>query len=141
MFENSPQPNTDSLYIITEHWLSDVKFYRDELAFLKKLTDTYFIWLEDNKNIERTHAVRKHLADLDDLMEVMEELIGNQLRLGADLKRNPTAHEQSKFEEEHRSLEDQIANVTKLVRALKTETFRITEAVAESEKLQSFIEK
>jgi len=38
------------LYARTEHWKSDIEFYRDESRFLRTLIDKYFIWLIKDGN-------------------------------------------------------------------------------------------
>lgn len=37
------------LYILSEHWLSELQFYKDELKFLNHLIDKYFIKIAKKK--------------------------------------------------------------------------------------------
>ncbi len=33
------------LYVLTEHWKSDLSFYAEDLKFLAHLIDNYFMWI------------------------------------------------------------------------------------------------
>ncbi|HWA35340.1 MAG TPA: hypothetical protein VG737_14465, partial [Cyclobacteriaceae bacterium] len=116
------------LTILAEHWLSDIKFYHEEIGFLKKLTSKYAIWLTEDANVEKTYGVLKQLADLEQLIKSTDEFLTNHLRLAARIERNPTPDDSRRFVAEHISLEEQIANVTNLFRNVKRMTFSITEA-------------
>ena len=53
------------LYILTEHWLSDLYFYRDDLRFLHHLIDNYFKWLTKAENINKVVALETSLLVLE----------------------------------------------------------------------------
>ena len=51
----------EDLYILAEHWESDLKFYSDDLRFLHHLVDKYFIWITKSENLE---LVRESRSDV-----------------------------------------------------------------------------
>ena len=56
-FRNRPPGNYsttaswEELHALTRHWVSDLRFYQDDLRFLHRLIDKYFIWITDQGNL------------------------------------------------------------------------------------------
>ena len=42
----------EQLYVLTEHWKSDLVFYHKDLRFLHLLIDKYFMWISNKENID-----------------------------------------------------------------------------------------
>ena len=79
----------EQLYALTEHWQSDLQFYRDEIFFLRDLFSKYFMLMVEEDMIQSvktgvevistlenrcaslTVSVNDHLRHLDELMEKM----------------------------------------------------------------------
>jgi hypothetical protein len=55
------------LYILAEHWKSDLEFYKDDLRFLHHLIDEYFVWF----------AHREHLNEMRNLAGRLSKLVKN----------------------------------------------------------------
>jgi uncharacterized protein (DUF3820 family) len=54
------------LYILAEHWKSDLEFYKDDLRFLHHLIDEYFVWF-----------AHKHLNEMRNLAGRLSKLVKN----------------------------------------------------------------
>ena len=46
------QRDWQEMYVLSEHWRSDLEFYKDDLLFLHHLVDKYFIWITKSENLE-----------------------------------------------------------------------------------------
>ncbi|MFK5973327.1 MAG: hypothetical protein QM485_08600 [Flavobacteriaceae bacterium] len=47
------ETNCQELYVLTNHWKSDLLFYKDDLIFLHHLIDKYFIWITKKDNLTK----------------------------------------------------------------------------------------
>lgn len=70
-FRNRPKGNyifeTDwqELYVLTEHWKSNLLFYTDDLKFLNHLIDKYFMWMTKKENIDLVRETEVNLMETD----------------------------------------------------------------------------
>ena len=70
-FRNRPKDNYiqkadwQKLYILTEHWKSDLSFYKDDLRFLHHLIDKYFLWISKKENIDMMQNIEINLLKVD----------------------------------------------------------------------------
>ncbi len=124
------------MYIISERWQSDLVFVSDELDFLRKLIDKYFLALIEEKNIERTRALSSDLLKFDKSNASVAQRLSQHLRHLADLIQNPFSHDSHECSNEHAQLETTLADHTKEFRRIKTEMFTFCEQVIESDKAQ-----
>lgn len=129
----------DELYVLTEHWMSDLYFYADDLKFFRHLIDKYFIWInqqEHQKEVERIlHAVIELTDKAQDLLKKTEEHKGHI----KDIIEEPFTYDSQKFREEHQKLEDEISNFIKGCRNQRKEVFSVIEHVVDKERLQEII--
>ncbi len=49
------------LYVLTEHWKSDLLFYKDDLKFLHHLLDKYFIWITKTENLKAVQTIGQNI--------------------------------------------------------------------------------
>lgn len=65
--------NWEELYVLAEHWKSDLLFYKDDLRFLHHLIDKYFIWITKAENMAMVKAIKTDIVKLgttcDDLLD------------------------------------------------------------------------
>ncbi len=131
--------NTEELYVITEHWKSDIEFYRDESRFLRNLVSKYFIWLIKDGNIDKVQALSSKLSKtIKEKKEFYNKIIKHFAHL-EELIENPFSHDEMKIRDEHEILENQFSEFVKNFKALKREIFKVTEHVIEEEKLKHLI--
>lgn len=135
------QASWEQLYIITDHWKSDLYFYNDETNFLKHLLSKYSIWLTQNANIENVNVVSEKLHVCERFKNDLLETIAKHMKHIKNMVENPFVHNELAFREEHAQLEEDVADYVKSHREVKKEIFSITEKVIESEKLQHLLKE
>ncbi len=128
------------LYVLTEHWKSDLEFYADDLRFLQHLIDKYFIWMTRKENIDEVRDIESDLVETDRKCNRLMKRIKKHLRHLANLIENPLKYDSQVFRGEHEKLEDEIAVFVKSVRANRKEVFAITEHLMESKVLSRILE-
>lgn len=125
----------DELYVLTEHWQSDLEFYRDDLRFLHHLIDKYFIWITRQENLDRVRklktALQKITAKAKDLLEKVGK---HRVQIGY-LVVDTSQADAGIIEMEHEHLEEEIAQFVKAFRENRKEIFAMTEYVIDSEEL------
>lgn len=127
------------MYILTEHWESDLKFYRDDLRFLHHLVDKYFIWITKSENLE---LVRELMLQVLQLEKDCKQLLDNVQAHKTELSKFSTDNHGQSIEEaveHHRDLRTSISNFVKSFRTNRTEVFRITEYIIDSEELSGLM--
>ena len=143
MTEMRMRPKTDylktadweQLYILTEHWHSDMGFYMDELRFLHKLVDQYFMWITMDENRTKANAIAIDIRKTQQEAIWLKASIEKHLKHISDLVKHRTARDDAEFREEHILLEDHMVDFAKLFRKLKAEVFAVTEFIMETEEL------
>jgi len=84
-FRNRPkgdyiqEADWQSLYVLTEHWKSDLEFFKLDLDFLGKLLDKYFIWITRKENIHEVKEVMQDLKILVDNCKSLQERTSEHL--------------------------------------------------------------
>jgi hypothetical protein len=124
------------LYALSEHWKSDLLFYKDDLKFLRHLVDKYFIWLKGQDNLEGIRSVGEEILtrtrECDDLLD----LVNKQLSHPPMGMEEPLKYDSKEFRTKHAELEDDIAQFIKNARENRIQLFKITEYVMDSENLE-----
>lgn len=121
----------ESLYAITRHWQSDLQFYRDEIRFLRNLTDKRLVWVSDDQLIVKLRTVGNTLTELTlERQELEKKLTEHFKRVSAaDAARLDQAL--SDFQIEHALLEEDFATFTRKFRNLKKSLFVLAEQSVE----------
>lgn len=131
----------NELYVLNEHWISDLKFYQEDLRFLDHLIDKYFIRITKKENID---SVNNILVDVLKAIKLCEELLKRTYdhhKHIEEIIESPFTYDSHQFREEHQALEDDIASFIKLYRKTRKKTFDITEHVIDSEQLKLILAK
>ncbi|PRZ28124.1 hypothetical protein [Flavobacterium granuli] len=123
------QAQWQQLYILTEHWQSDLQFYKDDIRFLDHLIDKYFIFLTQKDNLDEMRELTKRLTDESKECDSLIEKTTTHLSHLGQLIDDPYKYDSHQFRGEHEKLEDAIAAFIKKFRKNKKETFAITEKV------------
>lgn len=126
--------NWNQLYALTKYWISDLQFFKDDLNFLNKLIDKYFIWITRDENMEAVTKIqvnlRKTRNKCTDLLAKTEKHLQ---QLGSMIEEEK---EDSRiFRLEHEHLENEITEFVKEFRKNRREVFQITEHIMDSEEL------
>ena len=129
------EANWQELYVLTQHWKKDLEFYKDDLRFLHRLVDKYFIWITEKENLEMVKKIGVNpLGISTKCQDLLDKVSKHILHLGK-LIENPNIEESRIFRLEYEHLEDEIANFVKSFRENRKEVFTITEYVVDNEKL------
>ena len=121
------------LYELTEHWKSDLLFYKDDLRFLQHLTDKYFLWIKEKENIDLVRNTEMNLMETDEKCVSLLKRIGIHLTHLEGLIDDPFKYDSQIFRTEHQALENDIASFVKTVRRNRKQVFTITEQAVNSE--------
>ncbi|HSP11425.1 MAG TPA: hypothetical protein VLO29_02780 [Salegentibacter sp.] len=128
------QANWDQLYLLTKHWVSDLKFFRDDLRFLNKLINKYFIWIDNDESISEVSKIKSKLQEIrsrcEDLLSKTEK---HREKLGILVEND--SDDSRIFRLEHEHLEDEITYFVKAFRKNRMEIFKITEYIKDTEDL------
>ena len=123
------------LYILTEHWKSDLEFYRDDSRFLQDLIDKYFVWMTKKENLDEVREIEVALVETDRNCYGLLKRTNKHLTHLAKLIDDPFKYDSHVFRTEHEQLEDEFADFVKSFKDNRKDVFTITEHVMESEKL------
>lgn len=123
----------DKLYVLTEHWKSDLLFFLDDLRFLHHLIDTYFLWISKKENIDMVRDIEVNLLEIDKQCASLIEKVDQHLHHLAELIDDPFIYVSDKFRNEHENLENQLAQFVKDFRKNRKEVFNITEHIIDGE--------
>lgn len=125
----------EQLYVLSEHWQSDMAFYKDELKFLRNLIDKYFLWLVLEENISKANALTVDIKKAQLEEEWLDQAIIRHMSHIADIVKNEFPKDEKAFRDEHTLLEDKMVDFVQLYRKLKSEVFTVTEYIMETEEL------
>ncbi|MCK0131603.1 hypothetical protein MWU59_08815 [Flavobacteriaceae bacterium F08102] len=140
-FRNRPndnyihEANWPSLYVLTEHWKSDLLFFNDDLKFMHHLIDKYFLWLSKKENIDQVQEIEVHLLQVDAQCDTLLKKVQKHLEHLAELIDDPFKYDSHQFREDHVQLENDLAQFVKDYRKNRAEIFAITEHIMDSETL------
>ncbi|MGI9545724.1 MAG: hypothetical protein ACR2MM_00695 [Flavobacteriaceae bacterium] len=127
------------LFVLTEHWQSDLEFYKDDLLFLHHLVDKYFIWITKSENLEIVKEIMQQINDLQNRCRKLIEKVQEHRHNFAAFVKNPESVRWQNILEHHEEMEMKIFEFVKEFRANRKEVFRITGYVLDSEELTALI--
>lgn len=128
----------EELYALTQHWRSDLEFYSEDIDFLNRLVDKYFIWINDERNIASVREIQDNLRRIRikcrDLLDKTQKHLN---QIGSLIEEESADSRIFRLEHEH--LEGEIADFVKAFRENRREVFKITEYIVENEQLSDFL--
>ena len=137
---SDPEQGTwQTLFAVTEHWMSDLKFFNDELRFFRSLVDKYFLTLIEKRRIGSTRHATQDLARLENQRLTLEQKVSEHLRHLTNLIESPFSHDAHECKVGHEALENSIAEFVKDFRLLKQEIFKVAEGAIESGKAKHLL--
>ena len=107
----------EQLYVLTEHWKSDLVFYHKDLRFLHLLIDKYFMWISNKENIDMVYDIEMNLLEVDKQCALLLAKVNSQLHHLAEL------------------VDDEMADFVKVFRNNRKEIFKVTEYMIDKEKM------
>lgn len=128
------QANMEQLYALTKHWNSDLYFFKDDLNFLHKLLDSYFIWIDKDENYIIASKMKNELLKLRERCEdLLDRTDKHRQQIGKMILEK--IKDSRVFRLEHENLEDEIASFVKAFRLNRLELFKVTEYIKDTDKL------
>lgn len=129
-----------TMFILSEHWKSDLAFFQDEVAFFSLLLDKYLLTLIDNNHIDHTRHLVTGLTEFEKKRLALGEQVNKHLLSLRNLVQDPFAQDSQVVRNQHEQLEAAIADFTKNFRTLKKEVFSLAESAMTSEKAKHLLE-
>ena len=128
------------LYVLTRYWKSDLEFYREDLTFLNKLIQKYFIWISTDENYKEVGKLQAELKKVAfQNQDLLEKTKKHLLQLGSMIENETEENNGRLFRIEHEHLENEIVDFVKAFRANRREVFKITEKVIDNEDLSGLM--
>ena len=140
IYRNRPKGNYiqeatwDKLFFLTKTWKDDLLFYKQDLKFLIRLMDIYFIKLVMLENLDELREVQinifKSLKDCSSLID----RIDIHLEHLSDIIDESSIYDSFVFRGEQELLEDDISDFNINVKLVRKDAFSITKEALEQEK-------
>lgn len=135
---NYSELDLEGLYRLTEKWISDLAFYRDELTFLHKLINRFY---PDMLYLENLGELRESVIDLQDAGFQCDRLL-SRIKVHQNNLVNiialPIEPSVKRVLFKHQELIDQLVAFKKNIKGLKKVVFCATELVMEAKKKEIF---
>jgi hypothetical protein len=132
-------PGLQQIYIATRHWLNDMLFFDDEVRFLKLLLDKYFIFSLNDDNVNRIQLINEHLKRVNIYKQIIrDEMTTHQANLDRTITTN-TENRETFLNMEHERLEDEIKDLGRRFKEVKSEIFSITELLLRNDKQHQLV--
>ena len=119
------QSSWEELFVITEHWQSDILFFKDELRFLQGIIVKYFPQLLKHKSIIYLKPLDEHFIHLAKTADELTQSFEKHRRHIEELIDDPFAYDDNKFREEHEILENKFASFVIEFQEEKKQIYRI----------------
>jgi len=127
----------EQLYLLANHWKSDLEFFRDDLRFLHLLMDRHILWVTLPESSERVKEVESKLLSLKKQCRQLLKKTGKHTSLLTRLlEKSPEADHQA-VKDIHAQLETEFAIFVKNFREIRKDTFKVSEYIMDSESLTS----
>ncbi len=131
--------NWYEMYILVNHWKSDLEFYREDIRFLQQLIQKYLIWITKKENLDRVSVIRKKGHELAQKGIELQEKVSKHLSEVVDAIEGRTVSRED-FLNRHEQLERDYAQFVRDFRVKRKEVFKVTEYVIDSEELQNILD-
>ena len=122
------------LYILTERWKNDLELQCNEIEFLERLIETYFVKLLLRENIEVIRELQRDLYLAKDRAKKLLQHIEAHLSQIINLLNEPFKFDIPIFRYEHEQLEDHISQFIKNQNIVRYTVFKITKDILNNEK-------
>ncbi len=121
-------------YEMALEWISELSLYKDEMRFLKRLIDRYYLEVVKLENLDE---IREEVMQLQDLVHDNRSLFREVDQYRARLRRFMDRHKGSvlpELESTHKNLQKKMATFRLRFHSVKQEIFGIANSVLEKMK-------
>lgn len=130
--------NWEQLYVLTEHWKSDMQFYADDLHFLNNLIDKYYIWIDHKDHLRDMNKSRSELQTLQKKARDLQDKVGKHMVQLGYMVENPRRGDAGVIFKEHIHLEETLTDFHKKFNTLRKVIRAKTEKLMNEEELNRF---
>ena len=127
------------LYVLTEHWQSDLEFYGDEIKFLQNLMSKYFLQLVQEENAEHLQDLVGRLLGIDKSHVSLKDKTIQHLSHLVEVVKDSNSSQGQQFRDEHADLEDGFTIFVNDFKTLKKDVFKVTEHILHTEKFRHLL--
>lgn len=125
----------EQMYLLSNHWKSVLEFFRDDLRFLHHLMDRHILWVTQPESSESVKEVESKLLSLKKQCRQLLKKTGRHTSLLSRLLEKSPEADQQAVKDVHAQLETEFALFVKNFRAIRKETFKLSEYIIDSESL------
>lgn len=125
----------EELYVLTEHWLSDMEFYKEELRFFIHLVDRYFILLLKEEHINKAQIIVSNIRALERSSERITLQMKEHIKDIEEFYEYTEGYDDAQFRTDHADLEQEFVDFVQSITELKQDVFAISRRMIEIEKL------
>jgi hypothetical protein len=141
MEHNNPNPETiihnerlANLYTLNKTWLSEINFLDDEMKFMSDLLDKFFINLIQEEHINRIQLIKMQLVTLGMVRKnIKQDILRHQVNIEEKIN-NVSSKSDGFLELEDERMGDELADLQKNFKHVKSEIFNISRAILQNKK-------
>ncbi|MEP5255452.1 MAG: hypothetical protein ABJQ39_10375 [Winogradskyella arenosi] len=128
------QASWQDLYILTEKWEHAIEFQVQEIEFLERLIEAYFIKLLLQENLDDLIMLQRDLATAHVQAKRLLERTQIHMTHIIDLLDSSLALDAEAFRTQHAVLEDHTSDFVDVVKQLRFSVFKLTKSVLDQDK-------
>jgi hypothetical protein len=121
------------LYILSNHWISDIHFEEDEIRFLKKIINNYLVPGLKSGQLNEIVDFNKTLTQQDENIANLKNKIAGLLKFIGGLVNDSNAEIRIDLVEKFAALEAEMKTLFESVKQVKKLLFSFTEEVMKTE--------
>jgi hypothetical protein len=121
------------LYILSNHWISDIHFEEDEIRFLKKIINNYLVPGLKSGQLDEIADFNKTLTRQDENIANLKNKIAGLLKFIGGLVNDSNAEIRIDLVEKFAALEAEMKTLFESVKQVKKSLFSFTEEVMKTE--------
>jgi len=131
----STQSQAEQFYSLSEHWKSDLEFFKVETAFFHRLIDDHFAELISAEYLEKLKVEGKKLYDLERDESELNKMLSKHMKELTMIIEGTNPEYPSEYREQHSVIEKKFNKLTMEYRELKSELFALVEKAMGKKKL------
>lgn len=129
----------EDLHQRSRMWLSEITFWREEFAFLRKLINNHFSYFTDKKRANRTLRLGNKVNSMENELNTVENNVSEHESHLKELMMTKSEKLEKQYRQEHRTLEEMLSGFMQDFKVVKRDIFNEADEVLKEEKMQRLI--